>query len=176
MVRKRAVFLDRDGVLNIPRIYKNKSYAPLRSKDFKLYPGVKKYCIKLKKNFLLIVITNQPDLTKGILTYSELKKMHEQLYMSINYDDLFFCSAISNKSYFKKPNPGMLTKAISKYKINPKKSYLIGDRWSDIEAGEKVGCKTVFIDRHYNEQKPLKFDFKTKSFIKAAKYILNDQN
>ena len=67
MVKKRAVFLDRDGVLNIPRIYKNKSYAPLRSKDFRLYPGVKKYCQILKKKFLLIIITKTDLLKKTIL-------------------------------------------------------------------------------------------------------------
>ena len=70
----------------------------------------------------------------------------------------------------------MLFKAYKIFKINLKKSYLIGDRWSDIEAGEKVGCKTVFIDRNYKEKKPIKFAFKAKSFTMASKYILNDKN
>ena len=70
----------------------------------------------------------------------------------------------------------MLSKANKIFKINLKKSYLIGDRWSDIEAGKRIGCKTIFIERNYKEKKPIKFDFKAKSFSMAAKYILNDES
>ena len=176
MVKNKAVFLDRDGVLNIPKIYNKKSYAPLKYKNFKLYPLVKKFCRILKNKFLLIVVTNQPDVKKGRLKISELKKMHKKLLDKIQYDDLFYCTSLTTRSKFRKPNPGMLKKAIRKYQINPKKSYLIGDRWSDIEAGKRVGCRTIFIDRNYNEKKPYKFDFKAKSFSMGAKYILNDKD
>ena len=176
MVKSKAVFLDRDGVLNIPKIYKKKSYAPLKFKHFKLYPSVKKFCQTLKKKFLIIIVTNQPDVKKGTLKISELKKMHNKLFDQIKYDDLFYCTSLTIRSKFRKPNPGMLLKAIKKYNINSKKSYLIGDRWSDIEAGNSIGCKTIFIDRNYNEQKPEKFAFKAKSFTMASKYILNDKS
>lgn len=176
MVKKKALFLDRDGVLNIPNIIRGKSYAPLKYKNFRLYPGVKKYCKMLKKKYLIIVVTNQPDVKTGKLEITELEKMHEKLYKSIFYDYLLYSTALSKKSKFRKPNPGMLLKANKIFKINLKKSYLIGDRWSDIEAGEKVGCKTVFIDRNYKEKKPIKFAFKAKSFTMASKYILNDKN
>jgi len=176
MVINKAVFLDRDGVLNIPKIYKRKTYAPLKYGHFKLYPFVKKFCALLKKNFLIIIVTNQPDVKKGTLKISELNKMHKKLYNHTQYDDLFYCTALTTKSKFRKPNPGMLIKAIRKYSINPKKSYLVGDRWSDIEAGDKIGCKTIYINRNYNEKKPNKFAFKAKSFSMAAQYILNDKN
>jgi len=176
MVRKRAIFLDRDGVLNIPKIYKNKSYAPLKYENFRLYPYVKKFCKILKKNFLIIVVTNQPDVKKGTLKVSELRKMHNKLFKQIQYDDLFYCTSITTRSKFKKPNTGMFLKAIKKFQIDPNISYIIGDRWSDIEAGNKVGCKTIYIDRNYDEKKPYKFTFKAKSFSVASKYILNDKN
>tara|TARA_Y100000591_G_C21568072_1_gene561983 strand:- start:10 stop:543 length:534 start_codon:yes stop_codon:yes gene_type:complete len=176
VVKKKAIFLDRDGVLNKPIIYKNKGFAPLKIEDFHMYPHVKKFCKILKKNFLLIIVTNQPDVKRGKLKISELEKMHHKLFNKIFYDALFFSTSLTRRSKYRKPNIGMLTKAIEKFKINSKRSYLIGDRWSDIEAGKKVGCKTIFIDRNYEEKKPNKFDFKAKSFSMAAKYILNDKN
>ena len=176
MVKKKAIFLDRDGVLNKPIIYKNKGFAPLKIEDFHMYPHVKKFCKILKKNFLLIIVTNQPDVKRGKLKISELEKMHHKLLNIIFYDALFFSTSLTRRSKYRKPNVGMLTKAIKKFKINSKRSYLIGDRWSDIEAGKKVGCKTIFIDRNYEEKKPNKFDFRAKSFSMAAKYILNDKN
>ena len=175
MVKKKAIFFDRDGVLNIPKVYKGKTYAPLKFKNFILYPNVKKFCDILKKNFMIIVVTNQPDIKKGKLKINELNKMHKKLYSQIKYDDLFFCTSLTTKSKFRKPNPGMLVKAIQKYNIDPKKSYLVGDRWSDIEAGNQIGCKTIYIDRNYDEKKPKQFDFKAKSFNMASKFILNDK-
>ena len=117
---RKVVFLDRDGVLNRPNIVDGKSYAPLKVKDFKLYPNVKKLCKKLKnKKYLLIVITNQPDIKKGKISINDLNIMHRKLYKSINYDGIYYCSAISKKSKFKKPNVGMFKKAIKEL-IQPK--------------------------------------------------------
>ena len=176
MVKRKAVFLDRDGVLNIPKVKNGKSFAPLKFINFRLYPNVSKYCKILKRNnFLIIIVTNQPDIKKGKLKVTELNKMHQKLHNKILYDDLFFSSSLTINSKYRKPNPGMLIKAINKYNICIKKSYIIGDRWSDIQAGINVGCKTVFIDRNYREKKPVKFDFKAKSFSMAVKFIINDQ-
>ena len=94
MVRflKKAVFFDRDGVLNLGILKNGKSYAPKQFKDFKLYPKVKKYCEKLKKKgFKIIVITNQPDVGKGKIKKKEIFKMHKKLKLEISYDDIF-CS------------------------------------------------------------------------------------
>ena len=76
----------------------------------------------------------------------------------------------------RKPNPGMLIKAIRDFNVNPSLSYMIGDRWSDIKAGNKVGCKTIFINRNYNEKKPNLQDYNARSFSSAARIILNDKN
>tara|TARA_E500000178_G_C16701989_1_gene608633 strand:+ start:190 stop:711 length:522 start_codon:yes stop_codon:yes gene_type:complete len=170
--KKPAIFLDRDGVLNVPIIIKKKTYAPTNMYKFRLYPNVKKLCKKLKKKYLLIVVTNQPDIKKGKLKIEELELMHTKLKNEINYDELYFCSSISKTSFYRKPNPGMLLKAVKKFNINIEKSYLIGDRWSDIEAGKKIGCKTIFINRNYYEKKPKYPDFIVKSFSQAVRIIL----
>jgi histidinol phosphatase-like enzyme len=74
----------------------------------------------------------------------------------------------------RKPKTGMIKEAIKKYKINPKKSFLIGDRLIDIQAGRKMNCMNIFIDRNYDEKKPEKVVPFVKSFRQAAKYILKN--
>lgn len=174
MVRNtKAVFLDRDGVLNIPIIIKKKSYAPTKLNDFRLYPKVSKFCkILKKKGFLLIVITNQPDYKKKKISIKILHAMHEKLKKKIEFDDIYVSLSSNPKNFFKKPNPGMLLEAKKKYNISFKKSYLIGDRFSDIEAARNAGCKAIFIDRKYNELKPSYQIKNTKSFEEAVKFIL----
>lgn len=175
MVKNKAIFLDRDGVISKPIIIKRKTYAPRKFKDFKLYPFVRYYLSKLKKkNFLLIVITNQPDINNNLVNIEEIKKMHEKL-LTTDIDDIFFCPHTKKEiCKCRKPKIGMINAAIKKHKINPKKSFLIGDRLSDIQAGIKINCKTIFIDRNYDEKKPKKIITHVKSFRQAAKYILNN--
>jgi len=169
----KAVFLDRDGVLNVPIIIKKKSYAPTKLKDFRLYPKVARFCKMLKqKGFLLIVITNQPDYRKKKIPIKVLHEIHQKLKKKIEYDNIYISLSSNPKNFFKKPNPGMLLEAKKKYNIDFKKSYLIGDRFSDIEAASNVGCKAIFIDRKYNELKPSYQIKNTKSFEGAVKFIL----
>ena len=98
--------------------------------------------------------------------------MHERLKKKIKFDDIYISLSSNSKNFFKKPNPGMLLEAKKKYNISFKKSYLIGDRFSDIEAASNVGCKAIFIDRKYNELTPSYQIKNTKSFEGAAKFIL----
>ena len=169
----KVVFLDRDGVLNVPIIVKGKSFAPTNLKHFRIYPYVEKYCKKLKKkNFLLIVVTNQPDYYKKKISISNLKKMHEKLKKKIQFDDIYVSFSSNNKNFFRKPNPGMLLAAKKKYNINFKESYLIGDRYKDMEVASKVGCNAIFIDRKYKELKPFSQIKTAKSFRQAANFIL----
>jgi len=169
----KAVFLDRDGVLNKPILIKKKSYAPTKLKDFRLYPHVSKFCKMLKKKgYLLIVVSNQPDYLKKKISLKILHEMNNKLKEKIDFDDIFIALSSNKKNFFKKPNPGMLLKAKKKYKIDFKKSYLIGDRFVDIETANKVGCKSIFIDRKYSELKPTYQIKNTNSFQGAAKFIL----
>ena len=175
----KAVFLDRDGVLNEVFVKNGKSYAPRTFSAFKLYPNIKKYCKKLKKKgYLLIIVTNQPDVASGLLEFKELKRMNSFLKQEINYDKIYISYSTSDKSYFKKPNPGMLKKAQKEFNLDINNCYLIGDRWKDIEAAEKISCKAIFINRNYKEKKPNYQKTSVKSFAAAAKYILkkNENN
>tara|TARA_B100000579_G_C22848630_1_gene865948 strand:- start:1743 stop:2279 length:537 start_codon:yes stop_codon:yes gene_type:complete len=176
VIKNKAVFLDRDGVINKSLIRNGKGYAPLKFEDFKLYKGVEVACRNLKrKNYKIIIITNQPDVEKGKISYLQLNKMHNYLKKKIRYDDIYVSTSISKKNYYRKPNPGMIIKAIKKNMIDIKLSYFIGDRKIDIDCAKKVACKSIFIDRNYKEKKPKEQVFTTKSLNKAANYIIENE-
>lgn len=152
----RAVFLDRDGVLNRARVVAGKSYPPVTVDAFELLEGVSEACERLKaKGLQLIVVTNQPDVATGIQRRSVVDAMHRKLFEWLPIDDIFTCYHIeSDDCSCRKPRPGMLLAAATKHAINLKMSYLVGDRWRDIEAGQTVGCQTYFIDYDYDERRP----------------------
>jgi len=176
VIKNKAIFLDRDGVINKSIIKNGKGYAPLKFKNFKLYAGVENACKKLKKKkYKIIIITNQPDITRGKISYPQLNKMHNYLKKKIRYNSIYINTSISKKDYYRKPNPGMLMKAIKKNMIDIKLSYLVGDRKMDIDCATKVGCKSIFIDRNYHEKKPTKQIFTTQSLNKAVNYIIKNE-
>jgi D-glycero-D-manno-heptose 1,7-bisphosphate phosphatase len=98
--------------------------------------------------------------------------MNKKIFSTLSVDDIFFCPH-SNLDYCscRKPKIGMFLKAKKKWGINFKKSYVVGDRWKDISAGLKIGCKTIFIDKKYNERTPYIFDFKIKSLYGILKIL-----
>ena len=168
--------MDRDGVLNKVLIKNKKGYAPLKLKDFKLYKGVENSCKILKKlNYILIIITNQPDITRKKITHNQLYKMHSYLKKKINYNDIYVNTSLSKKNYYRKPNPGMIKEAIKKYNIDVSSSIFIGDRKIDIDCAKKVKCKSIFINRNYNERKPVGQIFSTNSLKNAVRYIIKNE-
>ena len=169
-----AIFLDRDGVLSIPSVINKKSYAPREFKNFKLYPGVKKCISRLRKaGYKLIVVTNQPDIGNKLMKETELKKMHKKIYEDLSVDEIFVCKHKQDDDCdCRKPRPGMLHSAIKKYSIDINKSFLIGDRSTDIEAASSVKCKSIFINRKYDEKLPKAQKLTVDSFAKAVDYIL----
>lgn len=173
-----AVFLDRDGVLCRTFVRNGKPYAPRKLKDFILMPNSQRSVALLKElGFKVIVITNQPDIGNGLVGVEEVNAMHNKLYEKAIVDDVFYCSHRQDEGCnCRKPNPGMLMEASMKHGIDLKKSFMVGDRASDIEAGLKAGCKTIFIDRHYKETKPLDYSVKVSSLQSAVSYIINSNN
>lgn len=173
----KAVFLDRDGVLVKSQMKDRKAYAPKTFKDFKIY----KYsleCVKKlsSKGYKIIVVTNQPDVEKKKITKKSLNKMHLFLKKKIKVNKIYTCIHTSEKKCMcRKPKPGMLIKAAEINNINLKKSYMVGDRSSDIICGKRVGCKTIFIDRNYKEAKPKKQNISVKNLKEATNYILNNE-
>tara|TARA_B100000530_G_C15725700_1_gene395741 strand:- start:72 stop:614 length:543 start_codon:yes stop_codon:yes gene_type:complete len=174
MVIKKAIFLDRDGVLVIPIFKNGRSYAPLELNDFKVFPDAKESIKKLKMlGFKIIVITNQPDIHDNILTKEIVDEMNLILKKKVDYDDIEVCYDKIASSPRRKPNPGMIYDSAQKWNINIKESYLIGDRFSDIEAGIKAGCKgNIFIDYNYtSETSPTKQDYSCSTLSEAANWI-----
>jgi D-glycero-D-manno-heptose 1,7-bisphosphate phosphatase len=171
----KAVFLDRDGVLVKSFVKKGKAYAPIRFKDFKIYKDSEKCIKKLKSHgFMTIVVTNQPDVGKKLISEETLRKMHTLLKKKTKISKIYTCIHTSEqKCKCRKPMSGMLIEAAKVDQINLKKSYMIGDRSMDILCGSRVGCKTIFINRNYKEKKPTKQIASVRNLMEATKCIIN---
>lgn len=170
---KKAVFLDRDGVLNRPNVIDGKPYAPKKVKDFIIYSEVYEVLNNLKNNlYKLIVVTNQKDVGRGITSMKVLNTMHNKLKSFLPIDDIKVCICIDECDCYK-PNPGMILEAQKEWNIDIEKSYIIGDSWRDIGAGINAGCKTILIDRKYNMPMLYKPDYIVNSLKEAESKILN---
>ena len=170
---KKSVFLDRDGVINKAYIKDGLPQSPNSLNELKILPGVKESIIKLKKlNFICLMVTNQPNVSRKKIDKNSVIQMNNFLKNEIALDDIFVCyHDDSDNCNCRKPKPGLLLQAGKKWDVDFKKSFMIGDRWRDIQAGEKVGCKTIFLDYKYNEKKPKKPDFVSDSLFNAAHII-----
>jgi D-glycero-D-manno-heptose 1,7-bisphosphate phosphatase len=171
---KKAIFFDRDGILNKSIIIDSKPYSPRTLKEFKINYFLKKYISFFKKkNFLIIVITNQPDVGSGLVSKNLVLNFNKKLKREFFLNDLYACYDVDNKSFFKKPNPGMLFLAQKKYNIDMSKSYFVGDRWKDMEASCRAGIRGLFVDFNYKEKKPVKYFKKFSSLYKTMIYLKN---
>ena len=171
--KKKAIFLDRDGVLNEVIKKHGKPYPPQNLKELKILKGVLEGLKILKsKGFLLIVITNQPDVSRGITTKNNVQSINDYLMEKLPLDEINTCFHDDNDNCnCRKPKPGMIINSAKKMNISLTNSYLIGDRKKDIDAGINAGCKTIFIDYDYNEIKPKKYDLKVESLWMASRLI-----
>jgi D-glycero-D-manno-heptose 1,7-bisphosphate phosphatase len=176
-LNNKAVFLDRDGVINRAVVRDKKPYPPDSVQELEILPDVPEALHLLKENgFLLIVVTNQPDVGRGTQRREIVEEMHLFLKNKLPLDDIYVCwHGKDGDCDCRKPLPGMLFKAAMDWNIDLEKSFLVGDRWKDIDAGESAGCKTVFIDYSYNDLHHSTPDYKTKSISNATKWILKPQ-
>jgi len=145
---KRAVFLDRDGVINRSITRSHTQHGSPRSVgEMVLLPRVQEAVNLLKDaGLLVIVVTNQPEISRGVLALEDLESMHQYIWKDLAIDDLFVCVHDRGEGcQCRKPKPGMLLEAATKWEIDLQRSYLVGDRSSDIEAGLSVGCTTFLI-------------------------------
>ena len=172
---KKAIFLDRDGVLN-ETIIKNKEItSPLNLNELKIFPEAKETLQIFKKyGYLLIMVTNQPDIARNRNTKENVEEINNYLKNHLNLDDVFVCYHDDKDSCnCRKPKAGMLIKASEKYKVDLLKSYIIGDRWRDVEAGKNAKCKTIFIDFKYQEKLISKPDYIVNNISDCKKIIKN---
>jgi D-glycero-D-manno-heptose 1,7-bisphosphate phosphatase len=171
---KRAVFLDRDGVVNRAVLRQGKPYPPATLSDLRLLPGVREACTKLREaGFALILITNQPDIARGLVTAEQVSEMNRHLQRYLQLDGVGLCPHDdSARCSCRKPQPGLLLEAARVWDIDLESSYIVGDRWRDIEAGHRAGCRTIFVDYGYAEQRPDGPFIQVRSLREAANWIL----
>jgi D-glycero-D-manno-heptose 1,7-bisphosphate phosphatase len=173
----RAVFLDRDGVLNVPEIRGGLPYPPQTVEAFWLYAEAAEACSLLRAaGFLLVLVTNQPDVGRGTQTLEAVQQMHEILLEQIPLDRIEICTASdvnAPDAFRRKPAPGMLLDAARALGIDLAASYMIGDRWRDVDAGHAAGCTNVFIERNYAEKLRHAPHHYVANILEAARLILS---
>lgn len=171
---RQAVFLDRDGTINRNEVRDGKPYAPTRLEDFHYLPGAAEAVMRFRAaGYLVIVVTNQPDLATGKQSSEVLGTMHERLKNELGIDDVFVCPHTdADGCHCRKPKAGLILAAAEKWGIDPCRSVMVGDRWRDIEAGRAAGCVTVHIDYGYTGEPAAEGgDLTVSSLADAADFI-----
>ena len=172
---RRAVFLDRDGVLVVPQFREGRSFAPTTLAEFAIYPDAPSCVGRLKEaGFFTVIVTNQPDVGAGRITREIVDEMSLRLRHAMPLDAIKICCHTGGQCACRKPQPGMLLEAAREIELDLKESFMVGDRASDIEAGAAAGCRTVFIDLGYTaEPAPERPDKIVGSLCEAADWILS---
>ena len=155
--RPKAIFFDRDGVINA-RILGG--YVR-HWNEFELLPGVIETLREIKqRGYFAIIITNQRGVGLGIMSEAELHVVHEEMQREMErlagyrFDDIIFCTDVDNTSNRRKPSPAMILEAAEKWNIDLERSWMIGDSMSDIEAGQRAGTKTAYLVTQHSEEIP----------------------
>lgn len=176
-MKRCAVFLDRDGVINKPVIREGRPFPPAEVKDFELYEDVAAGCARLEAaGYLLVVVTNQPDVARGTQTRAAVEAMHRKMLDAVpQLTRVEVCwhagAGQGDPCDCRKPEPGMVLRVASALNIDLTRSFLVGDRWRDVDCGHGAGCRTVFIDRNYSEQLKQSPDWTVESFGQAVEVI-----
>jgi D-glycero-D-manno-heptose 1,7-bisphosphate phosphatase len=172
-----AVFLDRDGVINRALERDGKPYPPTSLAEFEILPGVPEACAKLKlAGFLLVVATNQPDVGRGTLKQEVVETILAHMCSVLPIDRVEVCfhpGKGASDCDCRKPKPGMLLQAARELDIDLARSWMVGDRWRDVDCGHAAGCRTVFIDYGYDEALKQTPDFHVKNLLEATQVILD---
>ncbi len=172
--RCRAVFLDRDGVINRAVVRDGRPYPPASVDTLELLPGVAEAMTLLHRaGYRLVVVTNQPDLARGTQDRSVVDAMHARIAAALPVDEFRVCAHDEDDQCdCRKPRPGLLRRAAESAGIDLAASFMVGDRWRDIEAGRAAGCRTLFVDCDYSERRPDAPDVTVRSLAEAADWIL----
>jgi D-glycero-D-manno-heptose 1,7-bisphosphate phosphatase len=168
------VFLDRDGVLVRARVVAGRPHSIRRVEELELEDGAADACAALHAaGFLLVVVTNQPEIARGTLSREAVDEMHSRLAELLPLDDIRVCPHDdADGCSCRKPKPGMLLDAAREHGIALRQSFLVGDRWKDVAAGREAGCACVFLDREYSESMPVRPDVVVRDLREAVAWIL----
>jgi D-glycero-D-manno-heptose 1,7-bisphosphate phosphatase len=180
VTKRRAVFLDRDGVLNRAILDEHGRPLPPRARaEFSLLPQVTDACRRLKDlGYLLICVTNQPDLARGGADPAFVDWINERVRSACGLDQVRMCPHDDGDNCScRKPKPGMIVAAASEFGICLPASFMIGDRYRDIEAGQAASCRTILVDRGYPERRPaIPPDVAVSSLREGVDYILKSHS
>ena len=178
-ITRRAVFLDRDGVLNRPLLRDGRPCAPAAVEGFDLYDDAVSGCRRLKEaGFLLVVVSNQPDVGRGRQNRATAEAINKRLVKAIPLLDRIEICFHAGEDYgdvcdCRKPKPGMLLRAAAVLEIDIASSYMIGDRWRDVDCARAAGCHATFIDRGYAEPLRQQPDVTVTTFGDAVTAVLH---
>lgn len=178
--KKACVFLDRDGVLNKSIVREGKPYPPDSAAELEVYAEVPAGCERLKQaGFLLVAVTNQPDVGRGRQTRAAVEEINRKLWELIPSLDRFEVCFHAGPDHgepcdCRKPKPGMLYRAASALGIDLASSFMIGDRWQDVDCARAAGCRAIFIDHGYTEPLREKPDITVKTFGAAVDAVLHE--
>ena len=175
---KQAVFFDRDGVITVSIDLNGKGYAPRNLDDFKFYEDASESLLKTHAaGFINVVVSNQPDVSNGLLSEGVLESMNDRMLRELAIDEVNNCPHNSdNNCICRKPKPGMIQSAAERLDIDLSNSWMIGDRDGDIAAGSSAGLRTIFIDRNWLEESGSLAEFKFASLTEAVELILRHSN
>lgn len=173
---KPAVFLDRDGVINRALVRDGKPYPPSGIDEFEILPGVSEACTRLKAaGFVLVVATNQPDVGRGSMAQETVDALHARMLAKLPLDRVEVCfhsGEGTSDCQCRKPRPGMLLRAAQELNIDLSHSFMIGDRWRDIDCGHAAGCTTILVDYAYDEALRMPPHYRVRSLLEAAEVVL----
>lgn len=174
VVGRRAVFLDRDGVINRAVVRGGKPYPPGSLEALEILPGVAGALDALRAaGFLNVVVTNQPDVATGKQRREVVEAINRYLLVTFSIDAIKVCyHAEAEGCDCRKPKPGMLLAAAREMNIDLGRSFLVGDRWRDVGAAQAAGCQALFIDNSYKEKRPEKPYVAVNSLAEAAEFII----
>lgn len=169
----KALFLDRDGIINEPIIKNGRPFSPSRLAEVRIIPDVKAALMQFRKfSYLPVVVTNQPEVARGSVSLIEVERIHTYLSKELEIDNIYTCFHDDiDACGCRKPNPGLLFLAAKELNVNLKHSLMVGDRWKDIEAGQKAGCQCYFLDYSYQEKVPSEPFTRVSSLSEVLRYI-----
>ena len=174
---KRAAFLDRDGVLNRAIVRNGRPYPPATLEDLEIAPDARGALRGLRAAGLLLVgVTNQPDVARGTQSREVVNAINRAVRAALSLDDLLVCfHDAKDACHCRKPRPGLLFDAAARHGIDLASSFMIGDRWKDVAAGQSAGCAAILIDYGYAESGPANraADCTVRSLREAADWILS---
>ncbi len=170
----RAVFLDRDGVINRAVLRDGLPTPPRSVQDLEVLPGVPAALESLKAaGFRLVVVTNQPDVARGAQSRDVVEEINRTLLSRLPLDLVKVCyHDDGDRCACRKPAPGMILEAAAELDVDLSRSYMVGDRWKDVEAGTRAGTTTILIENEYPERRPGTPGATVRSLREAAAWIL----